>query len=91
MWIISETFLDNHLEKRYNVHVSDLITNYDRKSNDGDSSAARKAGARQGRWEPAVSKVDVKITAIDMENQKVSLSIRALLEEAPAEEEPEQE
>ena len=36
-------------------------------------------------------KVDVKITAIDMENQKVSLSIRALLEEAPAEEEPEQE
>ena len=49
MRIISETFLDNHLEKRYNVHVSDLITNYDRKSNDGDSSAARKAGARQGR------------------------------------------
>ena len=39
-------------------------------------------------------KVDVKITAIDMDNQKVSLSIRALLEEAPAEEageEPEQE
>ena len=39
-------------------------------------------------------KVDVKITAIDMDNQKVSLSIRALLEEAPAEEAeeaPEQE
>ena len=36
-------------------------------------------------------KVDVRITAIDMENKKVSLSIRALLEEAPAEEEPEQE
>ena len=32
-------------------------------------------------------KVDVKITAIDMDNQKVSLSIRALLEEAPAAEE----
>ena len=31
------------------VSCRDLITNYDRKSNDGDSSAARKAGARQGR------------------------------------------
>ena len=30
--------------------------------------------------------VDVKITDIDMENKKVSLSIRALLEAAPAEE-----
>ena len=36
-------------------------------------------------------KVDVKITDIDMENKKVSLSIRALLEAAPAEEEPEVE
>ena len=36
-------------------------------------------------------KVDVKITDVDMENQKVSLSIRALLEAAPAEEEPEVE
>ena len=35
--------------------------------------------------------VDVKITDIDMENKKVSLSIRALLEAAPAEEEPEVE
>ena len=34
-------------------------------------------------------KVDVKITDVDMENQKVSLSIRALLEEAPAEEDEE--
>ena len=33
-------------------------------------------------------KVDVKITDIDMENKKVSLSIRALLEEGPADEEP---
>lgn len=31
-------------------------------------------------------KVDVKITDVDMENQKISLSIRALLEE-PADEE----
>ena len=31
-------------------------------------------------------KVDVKITDIDMENKKVSLSIRALLEEPEAEE-----
>ncbi len=36
-------------------------------------------------------KVDVKITDVDMENKKVSLSIRALLEAAPAEEEPEVE
>ena len=36
-------------------------------------------------------KVDVKITDVDMENKKVSLSIRALLEAAPAEEEPEEE
>ena len=36
-------------------------------------------------------KVDVKITDVDMENKKVSLSIRALLEVAPAEEEPEVE
>lgn len=35
-------------------------------------------------------KVDVKITDIDMENKKISLSIRALLE-APAEEQPEAE
>ena len=34
-------------------------------------------------------KVDVKITDVDMENQKVSLSIRALLEEAPAGEDEE--
>ena len=34
-------------------------------------------------------RVDVKITDVDMENQKVSLSIRALLEEAPAEEDEE--
>ena len=33
-------------------------------------------------------KVDVKITDVDMENKKISLSIRALLEEAPAAEEP---
>ena len=33
-------------------------------------------------------KVDVKITDVDMENKKVSLSIRALLEEGPADEEP---
>ena len=32
-------------------------------------------------------KVDVKITDVDMENKKISLSIRALLEEAPAAEE----
>ena len=36
-------------------------------------------------------KVDVKITDVDMDNKKVSLSIRALLEAAPAEEEPEVE
>ncbi len=36
-------------------------------------------------------KVDVKITDVDMENKKVSLSIRALLEAAPAEEESEEE
>lgn len=36
-------------------------------------------------------KVDVKITDVDMENKKVSLSIRALLEAASAEEEPEVE
>ena len=36
-------------------------------------------------------KVDVKITDVDMENKKVSLSIRALLEAAPVEEEPEVE
>ena len=34
-------------------------------------------------------KVDVKITDVDMENKKVSLSIRALL--APASEEPSEE
>ena len=33
-------------------------------------------------------KVDVKITDVDMENKKVSLSIRALLEEGPRDEEP---
>ena len=33
--------------------------------------------------------VDAKITAIDEEKQKISLSIRALLEEAPAEEDEE--
>ena len=32
-------------------------------------------------------KVDVKITDIDMDNKKISLSIRALLEETPAEDE----
>ena len=31
-------------------------------------------------------RVDVKITDVDMENKKISLSIRALLEEAPQEE-----
>ena len=36
-------------------------------------------------------KVDVKITDIDMENKKISLSIRALLEAPAAEEEPESE
>jgi len=36
-------------------------------------------------------KVDVKITDIDMENKKISLSIRALLEAPAAEEEPEAE
>ena len=36
-------------------------------------------------------RVDVKITDVDMENKKISLSIRALLEEGPVEEEPEQE
>ncbi len=36
-------------------------------------------------------KVDVKITDVDMENKKISLSIRALLEAAPAEEESEEE
>ena len=35
--------------------------------------------------------MDVKITDVDMENKKISLSIRALLEEGPVEEEPEQE
>ena len=34
-------------------------------------------------------RVDVKITDVDMENKKISLSIRALLEEAPAEEDEE--
>jgi len=36
-------------------------------------------------------KVDVKITDVDMENKKISLSIRALLEEAPMEEPGEDE
>ena len=36
-------------------------------------------------------KVDVKITDVDMENKKISLSIRALLEAAPVEEEAREE
>ena len=36
-------------------------------------------------------KVDVKITDVDMENKKISLSIRALLETSAAEEEAETE
>ena len=36
-------------------------------------------------------KVDVKITDVDMENKKISLSIRALLEAAPAAEEDQEE
>ncbi len=36
-------------------------------------------------------RVDVKIIDVDMENKKISLSIRALLEEAPQEEEPAEE
>ena len=35
--------------------------------------------------------VDAKITDIDYEKKKISLSIRALLEEGPAQEEPETE
>ena len=36
-------------------------------------------------------RVDVKITDVDMENKKISLSIRALLEAAPAAEEDQEE
>ncbi|MCD7928230.1 MAG: bifunctional 4-hydroxy-3-methylbut-2-enyl diphosphate reductase/30S ribosomal protein S1 [Oscillospiraceae bacterium] len=54
------------------IHVSQLADHRVEKPEDVVS---------EGQW------VDVKITDIDFENEKVSLSIRALLEEAPAEEE----
>ena len=61
---------------------------------DGLIHISQIADKRIGKPEDVLSEgqtVQVKITDVDAENKRISLSIRALLEEAPAEEEAEEE